>query len=152
MRILLTTSDNWVSNAIRYLTKEPASHIALCQGSFVFHSTFTGMEITTTDEFFRTRKLVASCDVDKFSYPLLMETLSRKHSYDFPGLLYLGLRYLCKRYLGVKLPKANLWNISGIYTCTEFVTRVVFGMEDTLITPYQLYLKLDNSHPSGELT
>jgi hypothetical protein len=63
-------------------------------------------------------------------------------SYDYTGLLYLGLRYYAKRYLGVSLPKVNLWQISGMFTCTEFVTKVLSGKEDSLITPYQLFLLL----------
>jgi hypothetical protein len=57
--------------------------------------------------------------------------------YDFGALFYLGLRSLFPF-----LPKANLWQTTGMFLCTEWITEVVDGKENSMITPHQLYLKL----------
>jgi hypothetical protein len=64
--------------------------------------------------------------------------------YDFLALVYLGIRYAAKKYLGLPLPKVNLWAISGMYNCVELVSELAYDKEDSLLTPYKLYLKLSN--------
>jgi len=135
------------SEAIRYLTGEPISHVALRCGDTVVHSHFKGVESITWEECQTRYEVVYSLNVrPQPSSPAasLLEVVGKydKASYDYLGLIWLGARYLCKRYLGWSIPKVNLWQVSGMFTCTEFVTHVVDGEQDSLVTPYQLYKRL----------
>jgi hypothetical protein len=149
MKILFTAGDTFVGRAIRYLTKEPMSHVAIEAGEFVAHSTIFGVEIVTTN-YFKTRfQVVDAVEVQDDMNKLLAVLTKRSHSfYDYGCLLYLGVRYSLKRWLKVSIPKANLWATSGMFTCTEFVTEVLDGKQDSLITPYGLYERLKN-HRTG---
>lgn len=62
--------------------------------------------------------------------------------YDFGALFYLALRVLFPW-----LPKKNLWQTSGMFLCTEWVTEVLEGEEDSMITPYKLFLRLKEETP-----
>lgn len=109
---------------------------------YVIHSTLTGTAIITKKHFLDSHTIVAKLPMDKCRLRSILAMLEEDSTYDFPGLLYLGLRYLLKRVFGWSIPKVNLWSLSGIYTCTEFVTKVISSSEDSMVTPYQLYLKL----------
>lgn len=150
LQIIFTSSDNFVGRAIKYLTGEPYTHVALRLGDEVLHSSLKGVETTTWTEFKSTRKVEASLFVN----PQPTEPSARFASifaeyegsgYDYRALLWLGARYAFKKYLGISIPKVNLWGITGMYTCTEFVTDVLDGEEDSLITPYQLYKRLSSN-------
>lgn len=63
--------------------------------------------------------------------------------YDYLSLLFLGIRYTLLKILPSKfVPKRNLWQLSGMFMCTELVTEVITKERDSMITPYKLYLKL----------
>jgi hypothetical protein len=145
MRLVFTSSSSIVSKAIMFLTGERASHVALELEEAVIHSSLYGPEVITKDQFYSKRTLVYALNL-----PTSLDSTKAivhiakydKRLYDYRGLLYLGVRYATKKYLGISLPKVNLWQITGMYTCTEFVSELVLGYEDSLITPYKLYLKL----------
>ena len=65
--------------------------------------------------------------------------------YDVLGFLYLGLRLL----FPWLLPKKNLWQVTGMFMCTEFLTEFTHGQELSLITPDQLYYKLSEELLNG---
>ena len=139
MQILFTTSRSPISWLIRRITGEPVSHCAIQVGSFVVHSNFFGVHIEPISVFLEKSRVVFSVEIAS-NHQKLMKSLSTNwhHPYDFGALLYLGLRYLCPL-----LPKANLWQSSGMFMCTEWVTTVILGKQDSLLTPYQLYLRLN---------
>jgi hypothetical protein len=141
MEILFTKSNTFLSRAICYLTKEKVSHVALQEGKFVFHSSLCGVEIITLENFTTAREILGHIEVDNFSYDNLLRFLSKPHRYDFLALAYLAVRYAAKKWLRISIPKANLWGITGMYTCTEFVSDVIWSSEDSLITPGRLYEK-----------
>lgn len=142
MNILFTRGSNPVSKAIVYLTNEPMSHVAIEMDDYVIHCALLGTQLVTKKHFCDTHEVVATIPMTKCSLRKILAMLEADSAYDYPGLLYLGLRYVLKRIFGWSIPKVNLWAISGIYTCTEFVTKVISPTEDSMITPYQLYLKL----------
>lgn len=144
MYILFTVSNSFVSRAITNLTGEPCSHVAIQVGEFIIHSSLRGPEITTMEKFYATRRVVCRIKADRFLLHSLLQLLARtnKQGYDYLGLLYLGIRYYLRGKLGIPLPKANLWQISGMWTCTEFVSKAILGKADSMITPWKLYLLL----------
>lgn len=145
MRVLFTAGDTFVGRAIRYMTREPMSHVAIETDGWVIHSTMWGPEIRTLPDFNKHYKVMGSIELLGSVSPAHAYALISKYDrrfYDYTCLLYLGFRYATLKLFNLKLPKVNLWQVSGMYTCTEFVSKLVFGYEDSLITPYGLYIKL----------
>lgn len=138
MRILFTRSGTPLSRAIRAVTKEPVSHCAIQLGELVVHSNLYGVHLETLHYFQTHSEIVYEVDIPD-NIEGLHNSLDRDEGkwYDIGALLYLGLRYVIPC-----LPKKNLWQCSGMYLCTEFVTEVINGEADSLVTPYQLYVKL----------
>lgn len=139
MQIIFTRNSSPVSKWIRAITSEPVSHCAIRVGEFVIQSNLLGVNIVPFRVFARTNKIV---------YTTFVSTVEGRISrildlyygsfYDFGALLFLFLRYTLPGYT----PKQNLWRASGMFLCTEFVTKVIDDTEDSLITPYKLYKKL----------
>lgn len=138
MNILFTKNNSVVSKLICGITKEPISHCAIQVGRFVIQSNFRGVHVVGLDSFIKHNNIEFFISV-AFDKEKLLTSLEKHlgHWYDTLGLLYLALKYLFPF-----LPKKNLWQNSGMYLCTEFVTDILFEKPDSMITPYQLYLKL----------
>lgn len=145
MRILFTRSELLLSKAIRAVTKEPVSHCAIECAGWVIHSNMYGVHVELPQTFEKRSEIVYSVDIP-FDISRVMNVLAKNEQkpWDFGAALYMGLRYLLPF-----LPKKNLWQSSSMYLCTEWVTEVLGGVPDSLITPYQLYLKL-KSKKEGE--
>ena len=149
MKILFTTRDQWFSNTICEITGEPVSHVALefPEHGFVVHSNIRGVHLQWANSFREENEVV--CEVD-IKYPgefTQLDKLLKKYEfsyYDVGAILYLGLRLGLRRHLRLPLAKDNLWQSTGMFLCTEWVTEYLYGEADSLITPYQLYLKLTN--------
>ena len=139
-QILFTKNSFLLSRMIRGLTKEPVSHCAVRVGSWVIHSTIFGPEIRTHKSFIENSEVVFCTEID-VSEEKIAELITRldHRAYDYPALIYLALRYIFRW-----LPKANLWNTSGMYLCTELVTEMIYGKADSMITPYGLYKKIQS--------
>jgi hypothetical protein len=140
VKVLFTCSNNPLSYLICKLTREPVSHCAIQVGDHVLHSTLQGLKLEHISTFTKHRKIVCSVKLrvdlgEEAAHP-------RSGTYDYLGLLYLGLRYFARDYLGIRLPKYNLWQITGMYTCVELVSKELTGEEYSMMTPYQLYLYL----------
>lgn len=139
MRLLFTKSGSLLSRAIRWLTKEPISHCAIEFGGYVAHSNLLGVHIELKETFEAHSTVVFAIGIEDSPMRLHMALeKADQHPYDFGALLYLGLRCLCPW-----LPKANLWQTTGMYLCTEWVTEVLYGEADSTITPFQLYERLN---------
>lgn len=148
MSVLVTYGNNPLSAVIRRLTKEPASHIAIRWGQWVLHSNLNGVQWTPYDTF--VKKAVV---LDEIQIPQNLEKLldfSARYvdrgRYDYGAFMYIGIR-LGLRPLGVKLPKHNLWGMTGMQLCTEMLTNYVYGEEDAMITPTQLGAKIKALYP-----
>jgi hypothetical protein len=144
MRILFTKSRYPLSKVILAVTKEPVSHCAISYGPWVIHSNLRGVHVELCTSFEKTSEIVFSVPV-RDNWPATLRALSTSEfrPYDIGALLYLGLRYLCPW-----LPKKNLWQSSGMFLCTEWVTAVLDGTPDSMITPYGLYLRLKEKEKS----
>ena len=141
IKTLFVTSDRLVSRLIRAVTDEPVSHCAIQVGEFVIHSSFLGVKIESIYSFNKQNRVIKTLEfeVEPKQFKQAIARLEGK-GYDFGALFYLLMRYIIPW-----VPKINLWQTSGMYLCTEFVTQLLTQKEDSLVTPYKLYLNLLNS-------
>lgn len=153
MKILFTVNPtSTVSKLILKLTKEPVSHTAILLDGYVYHSNYKGVNKIKYEDFLKVNEMVFSispveASVDEATTKALVEKfpLLEGSIYDLPAILYIGARYILREYLGMRLPKKNLWQVSGMYLCTEFVSDIVDSKVNSNITPYKLYLQLVDS-------
>ena len=139
MQILFTRSNTILSKTICAITKEPVSHCALKVGPFVIHSNLLGVRIVPYNVFASSHEIVYN--INKIELNESIKTVLKEcygKPYDIGALIYLGLRFLFPQLM----PKQNLWQTTGMFLCTEFITKMIDMKEDSLITPYKLYLKL----------
>jgi len=144
MQLLFTNNDMLLSRLIRRVTGEPVSHVALAVGDFVIHSRGDrGVTLETRLAFDRINRTLFTIELP--DDPTVVPRIHRmeRAGYDYPALVYLGIRAVLPSWLRRKLPKANLWQLSGSYICTEFITAALGQPVDSMITPYQLYKKLN---------
>jgi hypothetical protein len=145
MRILFTKSDMIMSRLIRKVTGESVSHCVIQHGDYVIHSNLWGVHSQRFDDFLDHSYIVEQVEIPDDDQRLLALFLKRERSgYDFGAMLYLGLRCLFPI-----LPKKNLWQSSGMYLCTEWVSEFVDNEADSMITPYGLFLKIKKRKANG---
>jgi hypothetical protein len=144
MKLIFTRSNSFLSRMIRFLTGEPVSHVAFVVDDFIIHSTLFGPEIRTLQWAEAHYEVLFEKPVPESSRARILSVMTNydSHSYDFTGLLYLGIRYAMKKYLRLSLPKANLWQVSGMLTCVEFATVAVDAHEESMLTPFGLCARL----------
>lgn len=148
LRVVYTAGDTPLGKLIRAVTGEPVSHVAIEAGHFIVHSSLLGVHVDLRQTFYEKQKLIYSIELpaDRDVESIYNSAARSQHKvYDYPSLIWLGLRYLLHVKLRLPFPKANLWQITGMYTCTEFVSHLLSGKEDSLTTPYQHYLSLKAS-------
>jgi len=153
MQVLFTSRpDMLMSRLILKLTDEPVSHVCILHEGYVYQSNFSGINKTDLRSFQKDYTTIISARPldSKFNDELVSSLIKRfpefKGSfYDLPGLAYLGSRFFLREYFGIRIPKKNLWQITGMYLCTEFVTDIIDQKQDSMITPYQLLLKMRRS-------
>lgn len=143
--ILFTASDSILSRAIRDVTGEPVSHCAIRASGFVIHFNLLGLRVESWEEFCGHSLVLFEVPVQD-NWPALIAMIDHGfHAwYDFPGLLFDGMVMWARSHLPkwAPLPDSNLWQMSGMYLCTEFVTEFLNGKPDSSVTPYQLYQAL----------
>ena len=140
VRALFCKSNSIVSKAIMKATGEPVSHVALLVDKhWVVHSNLRGVHVQYYTHFLQSYDVVACTFVLETSLPVQKALTSKSFKgYDLFALAWLGLRYLLKMLFGWRIPKANLWQVTGMYLCTEWVSYVLEGEEDSTTTPFQL--------------
>ncbi len=158
MNILFTTRDEWFSNNIRKMTKAPVSHCALefPEYGFILHSNIRGIHLEWSKNFRRKNKVIyeinilsdRETDFDKIDKLLKLYEFK---PYDKKAISYLAIYMFLKNTCHISLPKHNLWQTTGMFLCTEWVTKYLDGKEDSMITPYKLYLRLKNEEQNGRL-
>jgi hypothetical protein len=148
-RIIFTAGSSILSKAIRNRTGEPCSHVALECDGWVVHSNLLGVRVDRLEEFQKHCNILYSLPVSISTGTILCKYLTYRDSgYDFGALMYLLLRSVpC---FGRLLPKKNLWKSSGMFLCTEWVTSVLTGRQDSMITPYQLYLEMSRQQEKSK--
>lgn len=141
--VLVTAGHNPASALIKKLTGEPASHVALRWGPWVLHSNFGGVRWDRYSDFSAKATVLdeipTSMSIERLLY--ISATYVEHGSYDYGGLLYCGTKLALSK-VGIRLPKKNLWQMTGMHMCTELVTDALGGEEDSTITPWKLRNKL----------
>lgn len=153
MKVLFSYhKNNLLSKVILEVTGQPVSHCAFLYKGTVYHSNFRGVSQMSLEEFESENKIVialspTSEEINEYMVEHLINDFNKLKGsyYDIPGLIYLGIQLACKKYLGITLSKKNLWQISGMFVCTEFLSNVIFDTIDSTITPYDLAMKMINS-------
>lgn len=136
MQIIFTKNNSIMSRIIRRLTREPVSHCAILDEGYIVHSNLLGVNVSKPADFHSEIMFRVEIEYDSDKLATSVEKYKGRF-YDFGALLYMGARCIFKG-----LPKKNLWQCSGMFLCTEWVTQVLENREVSDITPYQLYLLL----------
>ena len=144
--IIFTKSKYPLSWLICSVTKEPVSHCAiLVDNTFVVHSAGLGVKIEHINHFSKMSSVLYRVDSDvpkDKAYELLGKHANA--TYDWKALLFIGMCLLARKIAPKWVPKQNLWQVSGMFICTEFVTEFMGTGADSLVTPYQLYKRMEN--------
>jgi hypothetical protein len=140
MNYVLFTRNNLIeSKLIRAVTGEEVSHCAiLLNNTGVIHATSTGSAVIPFSEFKKVHTLVHFVAIPKDA--AIRVDFAKDKSYDWGAFLYLGLHFILRK-VGIRLPKKDLWQTSGMYLCTELVSKALLAKE-TELTPMGLYHKL----------
>jgi hypothetical protein len=132
-----------MSGVIVAVTKEPVSHCALlvCD-TLVIHSTVGGVQIDHISRFLEHSVIIYEVPIaisDKEALAVLDKYA--QYRYDIPAMLWIGMSLMARRVLPGLVSKRNLMEVSGMFICTELLTAAL-GEVDSMITPFQLYLRL----------
>ncbi len=149
MKILFTKSEKSLSKWIRATTEEPVSHCAIECGWIVVHANLLGVHLEWAKNFRKHSEVVFQLErkmTDELEHAQLSRLLEKYEfsMYDFGALFFIGFAFLLRSKLKIPLPKSNLWQQSGMFLCTELVSdfAAAFKEDNSMITPYKLYLKL----------
>lgn len=149
MNILFTKNNSFVSKNIRAVTGEPVSHVALDFGLFVVHSNFLGLHLEWAKNFRKKSDVVYSLrgvdSLEETDQIGRLNTLLEQYEfsmYDVGAMFFIGVCVFLRNKFNIPLPKSNLWQISGMFICTEWVTKFIDGTEESMMTPFKLYLRL----------
>lgn len=160
MKVLFTKSNKIGSRLIRAVTGEDISHCAITvlEDTHVLHSSTSGVTLLPIEEFISTNDVVRQIELpslmtseeDEIYNDINIINKYLGKPYDYMAFIYLGIR-LSLRFLGISTPKVNLFNISGMFICTELVDEVVDIGEynKELLTPGQLYDILEKKYTSA---
>lgn len=150
--LLFTTSDKPMARLIRWATGECCSHVAILRTDdsyldMVIHANWKGVNIQPYEEFLKENTVIHTLEIPTSpeNNVRLLELIHAEHGkcYDIGALLFCGVVLFLRKALGLRQwPKVNLWQSSGMYLCTEFVTEYLYGSADSLITPHQLYERI----------
>jgi hypothetical protein len=143
VKILFAKTELAASKIIMRLTGEDCSHCAVGWGDYVIHSDFLGVRSISLEQFLQSHTIVHALEFpDEVSQLLATFAKYDRSLYDFGAFFYVGLRLIFPA-----LPKKNLWRTSGMFLCTEWV-ETVLGLDlDPMMTPYKLYLQLQEKAP-----
>ena len=142
MIVLFTKSNKIGSKLIRALTEEPVSHCAIYLPDLgtVIHSNFSGVKTQSFSSFLKDNTIVYHVDVP--SPGLQIPESYASVSYDYLAFIYFGFMLIWKKMTGIPVSKTNHWAQKRAFLCTELVTFILWGAEDSTLTPYGLYLAL----------
>lgn len=145
IEVAFTTSDHYLSQIICDITGENVSHcILIIDRKWVIHSNISGVHAEYIESFLEHSKIVTRIELPQVSESQVLRSLDKYHGkwYDFGALLFSGLILITRKYFPKLVPKQNLWQTTGMFLCTEFVSETLFHQEDSLITPGQLREKV----------
>lgn len=152
MRILGTRKDCCISKLICELTEEPISHVALefPAVGYIIHSNMMGVHRVDSNKFRRENRVIATATpyVETADEAGEIEEVSKilekwgKAKYDRGAFVFLGICLWLRRHFNIPLPKSNLWQTTGMFLCTEFVSNKINQKENSMMTPWQLMRSL----------
>lgn len=151
MKLLFTKSQSWFSGLICSTTEEEVSHVSVqINDKFVVHSNIRGLHIQYLPNFLAKQEKVVSLPIEEL--PEVYELLKQyEHKwYDVGAILFLGLSLWLRNKFKLPLPKSNLWQATGMFLCTEFISQLLYGEEMSMLTPEQLYAKVKASGENHE--
>lgn len=140
MKIVATTSNLIGAVFIRWLVREPASHlIFVFNDVHVIHSSLFGVQM----DFYKTyRKHIKEVDSVDVHMPLVIEDLLWQRimllhddtGYDYKNLFYAFWRAILWRFLKIPPPRRNKWDSPNLVICTEMY-NVLRGLAPELKLP-----------------
>lgn len=136
------------SKLIKSVLQEPVTHVAIRIKDRVYHSNLkNGLHAEPYSHFVKMNKVVYAVKVKDSRLRVslasyVLENLGAR--YDVPAAIYLSVNFLLRK-IGINIGKVNLWQTTGMFLCTEFVTFALDHKEDSLITPYGLYKALKST-------
>jgi len=133
--VIFTSNDDFMSNLIKWTTQEPISHVALRIGDDVIHSIASGLKKQSYASFCQEYNIFDEIQMER----VIINIPKYSPEYDMGAFLFLGLCLILRRYLKIPLPKSNLWQVTGMYLCSEFVSKMIFDQERSMLTPGGLY-------------
>lgn len=148
MKILFTTTESLFSKLIQRVTGEDVSHVAIefPECGVVVHSDSRGTRISSSTHFHNTRKVVYSVESEslKFQSDYVQDILAEYEDsgYDYGAFMFLGISLILRKYFKIPLRKSNLWQTTGMFLCVGLGAKIIYGKENDMMTPKQLYYKL----------
>lgn len=147
MKVLFTRSPLIGSRFIRWGLDEPVSHVALEAGGIVLHSTWGDVDLDSVEYFLESREIVYEIDVPDYGLADLADMADSYEGsgYDFKGLICFGWFAFLRKFFNRPMPARNYCNTPRRFLCTEVATLLLYGKEDGIVTPYELYQQLRES-------
>lgn len=144
MKMLWTSSKNPIDFVIRLMTGQDCQHFAFlfesAGGGMIFECNLLGAHACFYNTWLKKHALIHVIDV-----PLSIEdedALWDKWvnefdglSYDFLGVIYLGIMFARKRIFGIPLPAVNAWSQRNQYFCDAAYQLVSGRPGFPLVTP-----------------
>lgn len=142
--VIFCDSDNFVARSIKDITHEVESHVALLFGDVVLHFRFLGFESMHLDEFKSLYHIGTILEAPKavLVAPHAIIDHYKGKSYDFFGMVYVGIFLLVRDFLGVHLPGGNRFESRRDRFCVEFAAEICLGERGSMMTPGQFKNKL----------
>lgn len=139
VKVVFTRNKTLGSWLIRQVTKEDVSHCAIMYNDTVLHSTSKyGVHFTSRKNFLAKNQVIRSAYLKNRKSLIRVAGENAGKGYDYLAFLQLALRYLFPSLT----PKVSLWEISGMFLCTELISETVLPDNERLLTPHQLYKEL----------
>lgn len=149
MKILFCRGSSILSHTICGVTGDDISHCALefPDLGIIVHSNLLGINLEWSGYFRKHTTIVheVKYTIDSLQNELNLSTMLDQYEnswYDIGALLFVGISLVLKHYLHIPMPKKNLWQTTGMFLCTEWITKYIDGKEDSMITPRQLYERI----------
>lgn len=141
---------------ICFVLEEPVSHVAICFfDCIVFHSTFSGVDILSKQDFEANRDVVYILnfdlsDIDEQTLLVYLSSTQTHKKYDWPFFWWLFKHSIMSKMFKKGLPDKIESQSKSHILCTEIIEllpdelRPVYDSSKA-VTPYQLYLLLENA-------
>lgn len=144
IEIAFTYSNKWFSKTIRNITKEDISHVVIIiDNTWVLHSNLLGVQVQHIDHFLKSSFIRDRIKIDRDEKEVIATFAKYEGSgYDIGAMLFLGISIKMRATFPKFTPKQNLWQTTGMFLCTEFLSSIIEQKENGMLTPGQLRTNL----------